>query len=56
MGVYDVMGARFLDKNGLKIKQCTKNALNLVCKIHKYDNFDKNQFSIVELMSRHYLL
>ena len=39
MGVYDVMGAKFLDKKGLKIKKCTKNAPNLVCKIHKICQF-----------------
>ena len=27
MGVYDVMGAKFLDKNGLKFKKCPKSGL-----------------------------
>ena len=35
MIVYDVIGAQCLDKTELKIKRCTKNTLNLVCKIHK---------------------
>ena len=41
MGVYDVMGAQFLNKKELKIKKCTKNAQIWSVKYTKFDNFLK---------------
>ena len=56
MGVYDVMGAKFLNKKGLKIKKCTKNAQIWSVKYTKFDIFSEKHVSIVDLMSRHYFI
>ena len=56
MGVYDVMGAKFLDKKGLKIKKCTKTPQIWSVKYTKFDNFSKKHVSMVDLMSRHYFV
>ena len=53
MGVYDVMGAKLLNKKGLKIKKYTKNAQSWSVKYTKFDNFSKKHVSMVDLMSRH---
>ena len=54
MGVYDVMGAKFLNKKGLKIKKFPKNAQIWSVKYTIFDIFSKKHVSIVDPMSRHY--
>ena len=54
MGVYDVMGAKFLNKKGLKIKKFPKNAQIWSVKYTKFDNFSKKHVSMVDRMCRHY--
>ena len=56
MGVYDGMGVNIWIKKGWKSNNALKTPQIWSVKYTKFDNFSKKHVSMVDLMSRHYLV